>query len=291
MKFIIPSILLLLLIFVACKKKVEKPESEQPKTEERQSTKSENVTILDKEFGVTNLDGEIVNRKIWLYLPPDYQNSTEKYPVIYMHDGQNLFDAATSYAGEWDVDGILNDLHQKTGKGFIVVGINNDGKERLNEYSPWKHENYGGGNGKNYVKMIIEELKPHIDANYRTKTDAAETAIIGSSMGGLISFYAGLEYPEIFGKVGALSTSFWFSDEVYKFTEEKANQPNTKMYLLVGGKEGETMVPDTEKMEKLLLEKGFTEENLNTKIVAEGNHNEAFWNSEFLEVIKFLYDL
>lgn len=278
------------LIF-ACKEAPKEAIKNDEKPAERISTKAENVIILDKEFAVKNLDGEEISRKIWLYLPPDYQTSTEKYPVIYMHDGQNLFDDATSFVGEWKVDEILNELHQKTGKGFIVVGIENNGKERLNEYSPFKNEKYGGGNAEAYVTMIVDELKPFIDNNYRTKTDAEHTAIIGSSMGGLVSFYAGLEHPNVFGKVGALSTSFWFSEDIFSFAEERANQPNTKIYFLIGGQEGDTMVPDTQKMEKLLFDKGFPEENIKTKIVEEGKHTESFWSNEFLEVITFLYEI
>ncbi|NJN50344.1 MAG: hypothetical protein HC798_04385 [Polaribacter sp.] len=89
-----------------------------------------------------------------------------------MHDGQNLFDKSTAYAGEWGVDEILNEIYTKTNKGFIVVGINNDGKERLNEYSPWKNEKYGGGNADAYLEMVIKELKPYIDSNFRTKINA-----------------------------------------------------------------------------------------------------------------------
>ena len=272
---------------VSCKKDIEKKEAYPPKKEEKKSTKSDNVTILKKEFLIKDLND--IFHKVWLYLPPNYKNSSEKYPVIYMHDAQNLFDDKTSFVGEWGVDETLNSYYNKTGKGFIVVGVENGGEKRIEEYTPWKHEKYGGGKGAIYINFLANELKPYIDANYRTKPEANETAIIGSSLGGLISFYGGLEHPEIFGKIGALSTSFWFSDKVNTFAKAKGNLKNTKLFLLVGGKEGDSMVPDTENMEKLLLEIGFPKDNLKSKIVAEGKHNEAFWKSEFLEVIEFLY--
>ena len=257
--------------------------------DERKSTKSKNVSILEKEFVIKNLNA--ISHKIWVYLPPNYETSKEKYPVIYMHDAQNLFDDKTSFVGEWGVDEILNEYFNKTGKGFIVIGVENGGEKRIEEYTPWKHEKYGGGKGEVYIQFLVTELKPYIDKKYRTKPEANQTAIIGSSLGGLISFYGGLQYPSTFGKIGALSTSFWFSENVIDFAKEKAKLKKTKLYLLVGEQEGGSMVPDTKKMSKLLPEFGFKKNNLKTKIVPEGKHNEVFWKSEFLEVINFLYDL
>ncbi len=260
-------------------------------TDERKSTASENVSIIEKEFKISNLNEK--SHKIWVYLPPNYNSSTKTFPVIYMHDAQNLFDAKTSFIGEWEVDETLNNLFEKTKKGFIVIGVENAGEERTNEYTPWSHEKYGGGKGSMYIDFIVNTLKPYIDQNYRTKPQQKYTALIGSSLGGLISYYGGLKYPNIFGKIGALSTSFWFSSEVENFTKSNGNISNVKLYLLVGEKEGEDgfMAEDTEKMKKLLLETGFKSKNLISKINPEGEHNEAFWSSEFLEVITWLYNI
>ena len=275
---------------ISCKKKLEKKEDLPATTEQKVSTKSANVSILKKEFVIENLND--ISHKVWLYLPPNYENSDEKYPVIYMHDAQNLFDDATSFVGEWDVDGTLNTLYEKTGKGFIVVAVENGGEKRIEEYTPYKNEKYGGGKGDIYIDFLANELKPYIDKNYKTLTTPENTALIGSSLGGLISFYGGLKYPEVFGKIGALSTSFWFSsDKINDFTKENGNQQNTKIYFLVGEKEGDSMVPDTENMAKLLVDLGFPAENIKTKIVAEGKHTESFWKAEFLEVIEFLYNI
>ncbi|MDP3945081.1 MAG: alpha/beta hydrolase-fold protein [Lutibacter sp.] len=258
-------------------------------TAEKKSTAASNVSLLKKEFIIPSLN--TISHKVWIYLPPNYDKSSKKYPVIYMHDAQNLFDNASSYAGEWEVDETLNKLYEKTGKGFIVVGIENGGEERINEYTPWKNEKYGGGKGGIYVDFIAKTLKPYIDANYRTKKQQKHTGLIGSSLGGLISYYGGLEYPKTFGKIGALSTSFWFSEKVVDFTLEKGNLKDTKLFLLVGGKEGDDTDKDTQKMEKLLLKTGFKPKNLNTKINPEGQHNEAFWRSEFLEAVSWLYHI
>ena len=253
------------------------------------STQLPNVSIIEKEFIIEGLNE--ISHKIWVYLPPNYTDSKKNFPVIYMHDAQNLFDAKTSFIGEWNVDETLNEIYKKTGKGFIVVGVENGGEERINEYTPWEHKKYGGGKGEIYMNFIVNTLKPYIDTNYRTKPQQKYTGLIGSSLGGLISYYGGLKYPTVFGKIGALSTSFWFSDEVLKFTEEHGKQNRIKLYLLVGGKEGEKMDVDTKNMEKLLLETGFKKQNLTTKINPEGTHSETFWSSEFLEVISWLYNI
>ena len=258
-------------------------------SQERQASATKNVSILKKEFVIEGLNK--ISHKVWLYLPPNYHATTKKYPVIYMHDAQNLFDTTTSYAGEWEVDETLNELYKKTGKGFIVVAVENGGEERINEYTPWEHEKYGGGKGEIYIKFLKNTLKPYVDANYRTKTQAKHTAIIGSSLGGLISYYGGLKYPKTFGKIGALSTSFWFSDKVEDFTKKYGTNKKSKLYLLVGEKEGENVVLNTKKYQQILLENGFNSKNIISKINPEGAHNEAFWKNEFLEVIKWLFNI
>lgn len=247
MKKILSILFSLFFILTSCKKKVLKKENT--------STTSKNVAVLKKEFVIKGLNS--ISHKIWLYLPPNYETSTEKFPVIYMHDGQNLFDKKTSYAGEWKIDETLNKLFKKTGKGFIVVGVENGGERRIEEYTPYQHEKYGGGKGAIYVDFLANELKPYIDSNYKTKVNADNTAIIGSSLGGLISFYGGLKHPNVFDKIGALSTSFWFSDKINDFAKKNGNQKNTKLYFLVGSKEGDTMVLDTENMANLLIDVGF----------------------------------
>lgn len=258
-------------------------------SQERKSTKAENVTILELEFAIKEIS--TTPHKIRVYLPPNYIESKKSYPVIYMHDGQNLFDDATSYIGEWGVDETLNALFEKTGKGFIVVGIDNGGEARIAEYTPWAHTKYGGGKGDFYIDFLVKTVKPMIDRKFRTKTKAKHTAIIGSSLGGLISYYGGLKHPEIFGKIGALSTSFWFSDKVNDFTIQNAKQKSTRMYMLAGGNESESMVPDQEHSEKLLLENGFKAKNLQTKIVPDGTHSESFWKAEFEEVVRWLFKI
>lgn len=149
-------------------------------------------------------------RDIIVWLPPGYDSSKKKgkqYPVLYMHDGQNIFDPKTAYIGfDWRVDETVSRLiRQKKIKELIVVGIYNT-PDRLDEYS-WSEK------GQNYLRFLVDELKPFIDQNYRTLTDPESTAIIGSSMGGLISFYAAWHYPEVFGKAGCMSSSFYYNND------------------------------------------------------------------------------
>lgn len=253
------------------------------------STASINVSVLDTLFMMPEVND--IPHKIWLYLPPNYKKTSKTYPVIYMHDAQNLFDAKTAYSGEWGVDETLNELYKKTGKGFIVVGVENGGTERMNEYTPWPHPKYGGGKGAAYINFLKNDLKPYIDANYRTKTTVENTAIIGSSLGGLISFYGGLKHPQTFGKIGAMSPSFWFSKKVVEFAKNQQRNPATKIYMLVGEKEGPDMVLGTQKMDTLLRTLDYNNGQLKTVIHPTGNHNEHFWKNEFLAQITWLFNI
>ncbi|WP_452225098.1 TIM-barrel domain-containing protein [Lacinutrix chionoecetis] len=261
---------------------------------EEASTASKNVTILSEEFHIPQLNRK---RRVWIYLPPDYNTSKQDYPVVYMHDGQNVFDAKTSGYGEWNVDETLDKLFKDNLK-LIVVGIDNGNSKRLDEYSPWTNAKYGGGEGEAYVDFIVNTLKPHIDTNYNTKKDRTNTAIFGSSMGGLISHYAALKYPEIFGKVGVYSPAFWFAPEVNEFTKKHGNLQNTKMYLLAGGKEGENAgyneisqtVTDMNSITSILKDNGFPEKNIQSKVIPEGKHNEKLWRNNFEEAITWLFE-
>ncbi len=260
------------------------------------STASKNVSILSEEFYIPQLGRK---RKIWLYLPPGYRDSGKKYPVIYMHDGQNLFDKATSFSGEWEVDETLNQIFNETGKGFIVTGIDNGGKKRLDEYSPWENPKYGGGEGVAYTDFIAKTLKPYVDKHYRTLPEKENTAIFGSSMGGLISFYAGLKYPEIFGLTGVFSPSFWFSEKSFDFARSHGNQQDSRIYFLCGDAEGENTtlneisqtVLDMNKMSELLRISGFETKNILLKVIPGGKHNEKLWRENFKEAVTWLFKL
>lgn len=246
----------------------------------QESTASANVTTF--EIFSPEL---VVQKKIWVYLPKDYSTSNKKYPVIYMHDAQNLFDAKTSFVGEWEVDETLNKMNAQ----IIVIGIEHGNEKRIDELTPYKNEKYGGGNGDDYLKFIVKTLKPKVDSIYRTKTNPRNTAIFGSSLGGLISFYGVLKYPEVFGKAGVFSPSFWFSDEIYTFMK-KSKTTKAKIFFLAGDKESETMVSDLKKMETLLDRSRCYCLNLNKVVIIEnGEHNEKFWKENFEKAVKWLF--
>lgn len=250
------------------------------------STAAENVRILDEEFYMPQLNKY---RRIWIYLPPDYEQSTITYPVLYMHDGQNLFDTKTAFAGEWEVDETLNQLFVEGKNVPIVVGIDNGGSERLDEYSPWVNLQFGGGNGEAYIDFIVETLKPYIDTNYRSRADAYHTGIMGSSMGGFISHYALFKHSNVFTKGGLFSPSYWFSDSVWAFISDNGHFHNQKVYQLMGGEEGYFSIAMMDDMNNLLLDQGFSNDNLVSKVVAGQGHNEAFWRSEFGEAYLWLF--
>ncbi len=253
-----------------------------------ESSVTPNVYVLDSLFDMHGLERI---RGIRLYLPPSYESTDRSYPVIYMHDGQNLFDAATSFAGEWGVDEILNEIAEEGGPEFIVVGIDNGGEKRTEELTPYENPKYGGGKGKLYMDFIVKEVKPYIDTNYRTLKDAENTALMGSSLGGLITHYGIYEYPEVFSKAGIYSPSYWFSySEMEALTKNQSIPSTHRLDLLVGRKEGEVMVEPLNRMVKVIKETGHSESALRSKVNELGEHNEKFWNGEFKSTILWLFD-
>ncbi|MBT8253681.1 MAG: phosphonate ABC transporter ATP-binding protein, partial [Bacteroidia bacterium] len=246
------------------------------------STARENVQILSHEFEIPQLNRK---RKIWVYLPADYSNSNERYPVLYMQDGQNLFDQATSYAGEWNVDESMDRITENTGFKAIVVGIDNGGELRINEYVPWVNQRVPKPEGEAYVQFLVETLKPYIDKNFRTKSDTDNTAIMGSSLGGLISHYASLNYPGVFGKAGVFSPSFWIAEDAFKLGQENSKRDTMRMYFLMGDQEGERAVPDMDRMIDLMKVSGFTQGNIRRRVVKDGRHNEKLWRDSFEDSI------
>ncbi|NHM05675.1 alpha/beta hydrolase [Flavobacterium sp. CYK-4] len=252
-------------------------------------TAASNVQILSNAFGIPQLS---TTRRIWLYLPPDYDTSAKNYPVLYMQDGQNLFDNLTSFSGEWQVDETLNNLFNQGDYGAIVVGIDNGGGERLNEYSPWVNPSYGGGDGEEYAAFLVNTLKPYIDANYRTRPEPAMSALIGSSMGALIATYTACEYPNVFRKVGNLSPAYWFAlndMNAYINTFAPSVLQNHRMYFVCGTTESSTMVPNVNTVKNNLMGKGLTAANTFTKFDSYGTHSENYWKGEFGATYTWLF--
>ncbi|MDP4164001.1 MAG: alpha/beta hydrolase-fold protein, partial [Bacillota bacterium] len=184
-------------------------------------------------------------RTVRVFVPKDYHESERRYPVLYMHDGQNIFtDKEANYSASWGIGEYLDE----SGLDLIVVGIdcNVFGYGRYNEYSPWK-SNTGakvlfnsdkiiGGEGDAYIRYIAEELKPSIDQKYRTIAD--ETAMAGSSMGGLISTYAACMYPQIFKKIASISSAFYFNQkEIEELIAKSDLSAIERFYMDIGTNE------------------------------------------------------
>src|SRR3954469_17512189 len=191
-------------------------------------------------------------RDLLVYLPPSYGQGDRRYPVIYMHDGQNLFDRATSFGEEWEVDQTLEEV---SGEGLetIVVGIPNTG-ERLDEYSPFHDRKHGqGGNGDAYLDFIVRTVKPVIDRDFRTRPERECTGIAGSSMGGLISLYAFFRRSDVFGFAGVMSPALWFANgAIFDYMSTVAFAPG-RLYLDVGTKEGEETLRNVTRARDVLL--------------------------------------
>jgi len=247
-------------------------------------TASPQVKIIDTAFHLIQLNR---NRRIWVYLPKSYASSAKTYPVLYMHDGQNLFNEQTAAFGEeWGVDECLDSLQQNSGKECIVIGIDNGGDKRMNEYNPYNHDKYGKGEGKEYVDFLVNTLKPYIDSKYRTKKGVNYTYIAGSSMGGLISLYAEMAYPAVFGAVGIFSPAFWIAPQCFEDAEKFTSTITPRFYFYAGGKESETMVNDLQKMADILAKKP----NYQIRKVVNplGQHKEKYWREEFASFYKWL---
>ena len=248
-------------------------------------------------------------RELLVYLPPSYEyDEAARYPVLYMHDGYNLFDAATSYIGEWQVDETLQMLSVE-GIEAIVVGIpNRDDQEpdsRRREYSPYPNAAYGveTGQGAAYMAFLAETVKPLIDASFRTLPDREHTGLAGSSLGGLISLYGFLQYPAVFGLAGVFSPAFWFTaGAIFDYVAAAAFQPG-RIYMDVGTAEGANLsddktaalaqsmryVTDARRMRDLLVQKGCHPGHNFVYVEDEGGiHNESAWARRLPGALRFL---
>ncbi|CAN5605984.1 alpha/beta hydrolase-fold protein [soil metagenome] len=241
------------------------------------NTASAQVQILDTAFFIPQLSR---TRKIWIYLPKNYNLLKSKYfPVLYMQDGQNLFNEQTAFSGEWGVDECLDTLQSKLNKDCIVIGIDNGGDKRMNEYNPYEDKKFGKGEGDLYLDFIAQTLKPFIDNRFRTQKDRQHTFIAGSSMGGLISMYAIKKYPDVFGAAGVFSPSFWIAPQLYTDLENTKWKDVHGVFFYAGKKEGDDMVPDMMNIEKLLESTKYF--NTTELIFPLGQHKEEYWRKAF----------
>ncbi|UAL52966.1 alpha/beta hydrolase [Metabacillus dongyingensis] len=239
-------------------------------------------------------------RRITVFLPENYRDSSKSYPVLYMHDGQNLFeDRDASFGFSWGI----KDYLEQSGQELIVVGIdcNHTGYNRFNEYGPWINRSLAqdlfgqdedlGGEGDAYISFIVHELKQLIDSKYRTLPD--ETSMAGSSMGGLISTYAACKYSHIFRKIASLSSAYWFNQkEIEALIKDSDLSAIEKFYMDVGTKEitasfhHQDYIDSSDAVYDILKEKV---SDYRYEVIEDAEHNEAAWRKRVPEIFKYLY--
>ena len=235
------------------------------------------------------------DRTVFVYLPPQYADEpSRRFPVFYLHDGQNLIDPQTSYipGRTWRAGETADNTNaQGTAQPVILVGIANTGLRRMPEYTPTRDARMGGGEGALYGRLLVEELKPFIDRTYRTLPHASNTGLGGSSLGGLISLYLGLKYPQVFGLLAVLSPSIWWDHRsVLTFVKSAKPRPNLRIWLDIGTGEGARHVRDTQLLNRMLLADGWKPDvDLKLLIVEGAVHDEDAWAARFDQVLAFLF--
>ena len=240
-------------------------------------------------------------RDVLVLLPPSYSTSSRRYPVVYMHDGQNLFDRVTSFAGEWEVDESAVKLADE-GVEAIFVGIPNAGVQRVDEYSPFVDDRFGGGGADAYLQFLAETVRPLVDAEFRTAAGRENTGTVGSSMGGLISLYAFFRHPEVFGFAGALSPSLGYARGAMLEHVRAQEWVRGRIYLDCGTREGAPRARDplalrptsspyvalVRRFHAMLEEKGYGPADLRLVVEAGAVHDEKAWARRFPAALKFL---
>ena len=234
-------------------------------------------------------------RTLIVYLPPGYHDHPHRrFPMLYLQDGQNLFDGSTSFVKgqDWRV-GQTADEEIRAGRvePLIIIGIYNTGKARIQEYTPTRVPRLGGGKADRYGKFLLEEVMPFIRREYRVESGAQQTGIGGSSLGGLVSLYLGLSRPNIFGKIAALSPSVWWNQRViHTFANDMEVQMRPRIWLDIGTREGPRIVEDVERYRDILLRRGWQYgRDLHYERVEGGEHNEAAWANRVAPFLRFLY--
>ncbi|MNI26451.1 Endo-1,4-beta-xylanase/feruloyl esterase precursor [compost metagenome] len=239
-------------------------------------------------------------RRVWIYLPRSYNEGTRRYPVLYMHDGQNVFDQATSWGIEWGVDETLEHITMNEPElEVIVVAVDHGGDERNHEYNFTVNTEYGfGGKGDAYTEFLAESLKPHIDSCYRTRPEPEHTMIGGSSFGAYISLYTAIRYPAQFGRVSGISFVMWQDQgAIIQLIRQSVMSPALRLYLSIG--ELETDNPDfnriarehVEVLRQTLLAAGVKDSQIRFDFIAGGTHHESTWGPLFAEAHRWLLQL
>jgi len=244
-------------------------------------------------------------RDVDVYLPDSYRGGSGDHPVVYVQDGQNLSDPGKAFAGTWELDRVFDELAAR-GVEPIVVGIHHTGRRRLLEYSPYPDRRHGGGDADLYLAFLVDTLKPRVDRFFRTRRERESTAILGSSMGGLLSLYGFFRYPSVFGRGGVMSPSIWYGQAAILDFIGEAQTPTGRLYVDVGTAEGAGTLRDVRRLGRLLVRKGFRRERRGSGRRASasrrgaersvlryledqgGGHSEADWARRVGPALEFL---
>lgn len=244
------------------------------------------VHLISDEFEIPQLNK---TRRVWALLPHDYEQTTERYPVLYLQDAQNLFNEKAQY-GNWEIDKKLAVMSEyKIGK-IIVIAVEHADQDRIKEYNVGNTV-LGAGQGKKYIRFITDTLKPFVDKSFRTKPEREHTGIGGSSMGGLVSIFSGLMYPEVYGKLMVFSPSLWVVPKM-NFSQIDFSEPGeTKIYLYAGGDESATMIDHVKRFKKNIMKNELAAQKMKIHLSINmlGKHNETYWSDEFPKAIEWLF--
>ncbi|MGH9607104.1 MAG: alpha/beta hydrolase, partial [Terracidiphilus sp.] len=249
---------------------------------------------LHRGFQSCYLPGE---RDLIVYVPPGYDSNPERtYPVLYMHDGQNLFDGETSFVSgqTWQVREHADEaIEAGEAEPLIIVGVDHGGDWRIAEYTHERDWQLGGGDAAQYGLLLTRELMPWIAARYRVRGGRASTGMAGSSLGGLVTLYLGLRHAELFGRLGVLSPSVWWNHKsILGYVNERAPEiwERPRMWLDVGDREGGRTLRDAEQLVRRLKANGWVAgETLHFEPIEGGMHNEASWARRVRPMLRFLF--
>jgi predicted alpha/beta superfamily hydrolase len=233
-------------------------------------------------------------RDIIVYLPPGYHEGRERYPVLYLQDGQNLFDPQTAFGGKhWRVAETADELIAAGAiEPLIIAGVYNAGVRRISEYTPTRSaRERKGGKGDRYAEMLVRDLKPMIDHEYRTRKGVANAGIGGSSLGGLVSLQAGMLYPGVFGKLAILSPSIWWDNRaILNLVRAYKSKRRARIWLDAGTAEAENVISDLRMLRDALVDKGWRMgEDLAYSEIEGAAHNEEAWAARLGDLLRFLY--
>jgi predicted alpha/beta superfamily hydrolase len=241
------------------------------------------IKIIDEDYLIPQLNKR---RRVAALLPHDYYTSAKYYPVLYLHDGQNLFDNHAPF-GTWGVDKCMATLSD-LGLDMVVIAIDHGGKDRIAEYLPYDNNTYTDKKGEQYTKFMMEELKPYVDTHFRVHEGREHTAIGGSSMGGLISLYAGINHNDVFGNMLIFSPSLWISSQVFHHALAFKPKAPSRCYLYCGGQESDSLKPSMDMMHDILKSK-HPHLDVSFSYNPEGKHQEYYWGLAFNHAIQWLF--